>query len=96
MYDSPDKSIQEDFDSIKNNDVFLFLHPLKMQFSSLIELGYAIALGKKIVIVDRKSNLPYLAVGIENYSLHAIIVDVDTISPDYFRHIHTAIKEVLR
>lgn len=94
-YDSPDKSIQEDFESIKNSDVFLFLHPLRMQSSSLIELGYAIALGKKIVIVGKKCNLPYLAVGIENFSSHAVIVDANTISSDYFNQIYTAIKNVL-
>lgn len=64
-----------------------------MQSGSRIELGYVRAIGKNIVV--RKSNLPYLAVGMKNYSSHAVIIDVDTISSDYFGQIYTDLKNVL-
>lgn len=94
-YDSPSKSIQDDLYSIQNNDVFLFLHPFKTQSSSLIELGYAIALNKKIVIVGSRKDLPYLAIGIDSYSPSAIIVDVKELSFAHFDQIYTAVVSVL-
>lgn len=94
-YDSPEKSVTEDFESIKNNDVFLFLHPSKMQTSSLIELGYAIALDKRIVIVGRKENLPYLAVGLESFSKKVAIIDMPILSDDGFEQICNAIHSLI-
>ena len=63
-YDAPDKSVDEDFQSICANDLFLMIHPRKMQTSSLIELGYALGQRKKIIIVANKEELPFLAKGL--------------------------------
>ena len=94
-YDSPEKSIVEDFESIRNNDVFLLLHPSKMQTSSLIELGYAIALDKRIVIVGRKEDLPYLAVGLESFSNKVVIIDMSITSDEHFNQICNAIHSLI-
>jgi nucleoside 2-deoxyribosyltransferase len=73
-YDSPEQSVKKDFQAIEDSDVFLLLHPQKMQTSSFIELGYAYALNKKILIVSKKENLPYMALGLGTNKKKAIIV----------------------
>lgn len=75
-YDSPTKSVEEDFSNIESSDIFLMLHPQRIQTSSLIELGYACAHKKIIVIVGIKDMLPYLAKGLEHSSIKAKIVDI--------------------
>ena len=88
-YDSPMKSVKEDFCSIKNNSFFILLHPARMQTCSLIEFGYACALKKKILIVGRKKDLPYLAVGYAEYSKEVNIIETDKLSDgDFERIIH--------
>jgi nucleoside 2-deoxyribosyltransferase len=73
-YDSPEKSVKKDFQAIEDSDVFLLLHPHKMQTSSFIELGYAYALNKKILIIAEKEELPYMALGLCTSERTAIIV----------------------
>ncbi len=63
-YDDPGKSALEDFNKISNSDVFILMHPSKMQTSALIELGYALAHKKNIIIVSRKKYLPFLTLGL--------------------------------
>ncbi len=75
-YDTPDKSIQEDFKKIREADIFLMFHPQKMQTSTLIELGYACAFNRKIIIVGNKNDLPYLAKGIEDSEYSAKLVNI--------------------
>lgn len=79
-YDSPSKSVEDDFFNIRNSDIFLMIHPSRMQTSSLIELGYACAYSKKIVIVGNKDTLPYLAKGLENSIFQTCILDVSEIN----------------
>ena len=56
---------------------------------SLIELGYAFALEKRIIIIGSKENLPYLAIGITDYSDNANLIDVDNIGDDdYLKVLH--------
>lgn len=62
--DSPKEASINDFKAIRDCDTFVFFHPKKAQSSSLIELGYAFALGKHIVVIGEENNLPYLAKGI--------------------------------
>ena len=78
-YDNPTKSIENDFEKIKSSDIFLMVHPQKMQTSSLMELGFACAFSKKIIIVGNKTHLPYLAQGLESSNLSAHILDVKKI-----------------
>lgn len=65
-YDEPGKSALKDFARIKESDIFILYHPNKMQTSSLIELGYAIAFEKQIITISKKEFLPYLALGLSS------------------------------
>lgn len=83
-YDSPEKSVIEDFRRINEADIFLLHHPARVQSSTLIELGYACAQEKEIIIVGNKTDLPYLALGLPASPLNTIIIetlelDADTI-----------------
>lgn len=63
-YGTPEESVEKDFKNIEISDLFLLIHPERMQTSSLIELGYACALNKPIIIVSKLSDLPYLSLGL--------------------------------
>jgi len=94
-YDSPQKSVENDFQSIKNNEAFILLHPTRMQSSSLVEFGYACALDKKIVVVGKRTDFPYLVVGYERYSKDAQIVETDSLCEADFDGICKVIDELL-
>ena len=65
-YDSPAKSVTDDFKHIKESDFFILLYPQKVASSALIELGYAIAENKKILIIAPcQEILPYMILGLE-------------------------------
>lgn len=64
-YMTPEKSCEEDFGAIEKSDMFLLFHPRKAQTSALMELGYAYAKGKKIIIVGQEDDLPYMARGLK-------------------------------
>ena len=81
-YDSPTKSVEDDLANIKSSELFLMIHPKRMQTSSLMELGFACAVSKTIIIVGNKSNLPYLAKGLESSIVKTRILDVTQISKD--------------
>lgn len=73
-YDSPVESFTKDFSAIKSSDCFILHYPNPSPTSALIELGFAIALEKKVIIVTPdKQQLPYLVQSIEkvgtNYSV---------------------------
>ena len=63
-YDSPEESVVKDFGKIDEADVFMLVHLKKCQTSALMELGYAFARFKKIVLIGSKENLPYMALGL--------------------------------
>ena len=77
-FDSPSKSVDEDFMKIEKSDVFILIHPRRMQTSSLIELGYACALQKRIIIIGNFNDLPFLAKGLRDSRFHALILDHDS------------------
>lgn len=81
QYNSPDDSAAKDFSQIRDADIFIFLHPKRMQSSSLIELGFAIALRKKILIVGKEDDLPYLALGIRSVNPTTHIISTSEITP---------------
>ena len=93
-YDSPEKSVEDDFNNIINSDYFLLLHPARMQTSSLIELGYACALKKNIVAVGKMSDFPYLVIGYEKYSKNTVVVDIDTLSESCYQQILCSLQSV--
>lgn len=61
-FESPAISAKKDFLNIKECTHFIIFYPRKIVSSALIELGYAIALDKNILIITpNKETLPYMA-----------------------------------
>lgn len=76
-YMTPEKSCEEDFGAIDECEIFLLFHPVKAQTSALMELGYAYAKGKKIIIVGEEDNLPYMAKGLDAQIVEIGVEDSD-------------------
>lgn len=80
-YDLPNKSIKMDMDAIKACDLFIMHYPFSTPTSALIELGFAVAFEKPIIIITPdKNKLPYLALGIPMATKHSIIVEAEAIN----------------
>lgn len=73
-YDTPQDSLKKDFDAIEEADLFILLHPMRIQSCSLIELGYACALRKKLLIVGTQNDLPYFVNGLIEPDYNSIII----------------------
>lgn len=58
-FDGKTKAIKENFANLKQVDSMIVIYPRHMPSSILVELGYGIALSKRIVIFY-KDNLPYI------------------------------------
>lgn len=75
-YDTPEKSILMDLKSIQECEVFILHYPMQAPTSALIELGFAIAFNKKIIIITPKTSmLPYLALGVPTKSPESAIIE---------------------
>ena len=75
-YDSPEDSFTKDFSAIKESDCFILHYPNPLPTSALIELGFAIALEKKVIIVTPdKQQLPYLVQSIEKVGTAYSIIE---------------------
>lgn len=92
-YDSPEESAKIDIIAIEKCDLFILLYPRKIPTSALVELGYALAREKKIVLVSPNLEvLPYMVQGLPSaYSERVIWLpddDLDkvvtTICKEYF------------
>lgn len=75
-YDSPEMSAKKDFERIQRADIFLLFHPKRMQTSTLIELGYACAYAKTIIIVGPRKAVPFLVCGL--HAVHNSVYYIDT------------------
>lgn len=65
-YDSPEESANNDLEAISKSTHFILFYPRRVASSVLIELGYALALKKKALIVaTRMEDLPYMAQGLQ-------------------------------
>lgn len=83
-YDTPEKSIETDLQSIRNCDVFILHYPTKVPSSALIELGVAVALNKRILIItSSKNTLPYLALGIPSTIKNSTILEKNVFDDDF-------------
>lgn len=94
-YDDPGQSAIKDFDEISRSDVFIMYHPMYMQSSTLIELGYAVAKQKKIILIAQPDMLPYLALGLSSYSSDICIVPSSELNGDVVNQVETILNGFL-
>ncbi|WP_342755907.1 hypothetical protein [Kineothrix sedimenti] len=93
-YDEPGKSAMQDFQRILESNIFMLHHPARMQTSALIELGYAFAEGKKIILIGEPKNLPYLALGLAASSSMVRIVSSSELNNQILEEIMSAINDL--
>lgn len=75
-YDTPEKSISKDLESVQKCDLFILHYPKQVPTSALIELGFALAYKKRILIIASYiSTLPFLAQGIPLYCPNSVIIE---------------------
>lgn len=86
-YDTPEDSAINDFKKIRESDLFILHHPQRLQSSTLIELGYAYALNKDIIIISNKEDLPYLSLGLNNKENNVSYIDSSTINKNVISQI---------
>lgn len=66
-YDSPEESANSDLEAISKSTHFILFYPCRVASSVLIELGYALALKKRTLIVATcMEDLPYMAQGLQS------------------------------
>ncbi len=65
-FDGKTKAIKENFTILKQVDSILVVYPKKLPSSTLVEIGYGIALSKKMVIFY-SDGLPYMLERVGNY-----------------------------
>ena len=79
-YDTPEKSISTDLESIKKCDVFVLHYPKSIPTSALIELGFAIAFNKRIIIITPQiAMLPYLSLGTSSVCSESLIIESESL-----------------
>lgn len=92
-YDTPEKSIVTDLEAVKKCDFFVFHYPKKVSTSALIELGFAIACNKTIIIITPTiSTLPYLAIGIRAQCPNSQIIQSKTLDHECIKKILIAVR----
>lgn len=75
-YDSSVESLKKDYTAISNCDAFILHYPTPTPTSALIELGFAIALNKRIIIVTpNKTQLPYLVQELDFFGKNYFIIE---------------------
>lgn len=66
-YDSPVQSAIQDLSALRESTHFILFYPKKVPSSALVELGYALAEKKKLLlIVNTRKDLPYMVQGFEH------------------------------
>jgi nucleoside 2-deoxyribosyltransferase len=68
---------------------------MNMQTSTLIELGYAVAKEKKIIVIGKTDILPYLALGLSKYSSDIKILPYSELNESIFEQVEMLINEFL-
>lgn len=76
-YDSPKESYLKDFSAIIESDAFILHYPVSTPTSALVELGFALAMNKRVIIITPdRSGLPYLMRELDSTgSNHFIIIN---------------------
>lgn len=93
--DTPEESAIKDLGKINESDIFIIYHPMSMQTSTLIELGYAVAKQKRIIIIAKPDMLPYLALGLPKYSLNIKNIPFSEINEEVVRRVSLVINELI-
>ena len=66
-YESPALSVERDLENIEVSTHFVLIYPQKSPTSALVELGYALARRKKILILTlNQDTLPYMLKKLDN------------------------------
>ena len=66
QFDDPGLAAKEDIRAIDDSEHFMFVYPSKVATSAIMELGYALAKGKRIwILVRNRKDLPYLLRGLD-------------------------------
>ena len=81
-YDTPAEAVVKDFGKIDGADLFVLVHMKKCQTSAFMELGYAYARGKEIVLVGPKDALPYMALGLNGPGHPARRIEVERLDEE--------------
>ena len=92
-YDSPAKAAVNDLNKISDSDFFIIHHPKRLQTSTFIELGYALALKKIIIIISSSSDLPYLANDIVEFE-NVFYLKSQEITKDIIQQIISIINKI--
>ena len=93
-FSTPEASVREDFHQVELSDYILFLHPCRMQTSTLMELGYACALKKPAVLVGERENLPYMALGLNRPTYNGILVESSELTRETIGKILAALADL--
>lgn len=93
-YDEPGESALKDFNEIDEADIFIMYHPIKIQTSTLIELGYAVAKGKKVIMIAKPHTLPYLASGLVTVSPDVKLISTAELDDSIAVQIEKAIDQL--
>lgn len=80
-----------DLNEIDESDVFIIYHPMNIQTSTFIELGYAVAKEKKIIIIGKIDDLPFLVFGLSKYSSDIKIIPSSELSESVFKQVDMTI-----
>ena len=79
-FDTPEKSIDSDLRAVRDCDLFIMHYPICAPTSALIELGFAIAEDKKIIIIAPETKaLPYLVREVQKFKSCAAIIEKGTL-----------------
>lgn len=89
-YDTPAEAVIKDFGKIDEADIFMLVHLKKCQTSAFMELGYAFARGKEIVLIGPKDALPYMALGLDVPGHPARMIEVERLDDEAIQKINEA------
>ena len=76
----PTNSVKSDIDEIEKSTDFIFIYPIEVTTSAIMELGYALALKKRITIIAPKNiSLPFMLNYLEDIYPNVSYLNIDKI-----------------
>lgn len=92
-YSPPRDATRKDLDALERADIVLFIYPIAVPTSALIELGYAIARHKPIVCVTPSlKTLPFIAQSFHELLPNYHLVEADIFEEESTTLIHAALQ----